>query len=225
VTVWGVVHIEASATISPGNSGGPLLNDRGEAVGVVSKLRTADDRRWALAIPVNYISGWLPEGRSARGWGWERRVAEAARAVEPDLKHFESARRRPMLLGAHYVRYVIDSRSGEYGMGQLVFVVAGPAAAQGGEPAQLTVRLTCGDTRPKETALSPWMSIDARPERSPRLDVNLLRPFAAWARKRSLGGTVVVGSGETWIDNPNRCRNGELTLLDGGAVADRVTIE
>jgi len=225
IPIWGVLHIEAKAAISPGNSGGPMLNDLGEAVGVVSKLRTLGDRRWALAVPVSYVSDWLPEGRAARGRGWDRRVAEAARSAERELKPFEAARQRPMLLGAHYVKFLIDSRTGEYGMGQLLFVVAGPSAASGGEPAQLTVSVSCGDAGPKETALGPWVSIDSHPERTSRLDVLQLRPFAAWARRRGLTGAVVVGSGETWIRYPNQCTKGELALLDGGTVTDKIPIE
>ena len=52
-----------------------------------------------------------------------------------------------------------------------------------------------------------------------------LRPFAAWARRRGLTGAVVVGSGETWIRYPNQCTKGELALLDGGTVTDKIPIE
>lgn len=50
--------LQTDAAVNPGNSGGPLLNNRGQAIGVVSfKLRSAEGLNFA--IPINYVRGLL----------------------------------------------------------------------------------------------------------------------------------------------------------------------
>ena len=103
--IWGVLHIEAHASLSQGNSGGPLLDARGAAIGVISKRRAAGGRPVALALPLDYVAAWLPAGIAVEGPGWNDRVTEAARGAEADLEHFRAALRGPLLLGAHFMRY------------------------------------------------------------------------------------------------------------------------
>jgi S1-C subfamily serine protease len=48
--------LQTDAAVNPGNSGGPLVNNKGQAIGVVSfKLRSAEGLNFA--IPVNYVRG------------------------------------------------------------------------------------------------------------------------------------------------------------------------
>jgi len=48
--------LQTDATVNPGNSGGPLVNNRGQAVGVVSfKLRSAEGVNFA--VPIKYVRG------------------------------------------------------------------------------------------------------------------------------------------------------------------------
>lgn len=50
--------LQTDASVNPGNSGGPLLNNKGQAIGVVSfKLRSAEGLNFA--IPINYVRGLL----------------------------------------------------------------------------------------------------------------------------------------------------------------------
>jgi S1-C subfamily serine protease len=49
-TLDGVRYYQLSCPVSPGDSGGPVLNDRGEAIGVLS-WRKADAENVAFAIP------------------------------------------------------------------------------------------------------------------------------------------------------------------------------
>jgi hypothetical protein len=50
--------LQTDAAVNPGNSGGPLVNHKGQAIGVVSfKLRSAEGLNFA--VPINYIRGLL----------------------------------------------------------------------------------------------------------------------------------------------------------------------
>jgi len=50
--------LQTDAAVNPGNSGGPLLNNKGQPIGVVSfKLRSAEGLNFA--IPINYVHGLL----------------------------------------------------------------------------------------------------------------------------------------------------------------------
>jgi S1-C subfamily serine protease len=52
--------LQTDAAVNPGNSGGPLVNNKGQAIGVVSfKLRSSEGLNFA--IPINYVSGLLNE--------------------------------------------------------------------------------------------------------------------------------------------------------------------
>jgi hypothetical protein len=50
--------LQTDAAVNPGNSGGPLVNNKGQAIGVVSfKLRSAEGLNFAY--PINYVRGLL----------------------------------------------------------------------------------------------------------------------------------------------------------------------
>ena len=50
--------LQTDAAVNPGNSGGPLVNSKGQAIGVVSfKMRSAEGLNFA--IPINYVRGLL----------------------------------------------------------------------------------------------------------------------------------------------------------------------
>jgi hypothetical protein len=56
--VAGLRIIQTDAAVNPGNSGGPLVNKDGAAIGVVSlKLRASENLNFA--VPINYVRGLL----------------------------------------------------------------------------------------------------------------------------------------------------------------------
>jgi serine protease Do len=67
---FATTHIHASVPISPGEVGGPLLNTKGEVVGLV--VPSPDDGRSIYALPVEAINKILSDfsqyGRARHGW-------------------------------------------------------------------------------------------------------------------------------------------------------------
>jgi hypothetical protein len=52
--------LQTDAAVNPGNSGGPMVNNKGQAIGVVTfKLRSSEGLNFA--VPINYVSGLLNE--------------------------------------------------------------------------------------------------------------------------------------------------------------------
>jgi serine protease Do len=77
-------YIQTDAAINLGNSGGPLINTRGEVIGINAAISSRAPTI-GFAIPINQAKGILPQlmagGRVARGY-----VGVALRDVDPDLQ-------------------------------------------------------------------------------------------------------------------------------------------
>lgn len=58
----GVSYVQSDVSLAPGNSGGPLLNARGEVVGINAMI----SGRLALSIPSNAASAWLAGAKRRR---------------------------------------------------------------------------------------------------------------------------------------------------------------
>jgi len=50
----GMLYLQTTAAVNPGNSGGPLFNDRGEVVGVTNMIRV-NSEGLNFAIPINHV--------------------------------------------------------------------------------------------------------------------------------------------------------------------------
>ncbi|MCC6547206.1 trypsin-like peptidase domain-containing protein [Candidatus Sumerlaeota bacterium] len=58
-----VIYLQTTAAVNPGNSGGPLVNERGEVVGLVT-LKAIFQEGVAFALPVDYIHQFLKNSQA-----------------------------------------------------------------------------------------------------------------------------------------------------------------
>nr|WP_244982252.1 S1C family serine protease [Corallococcus exercitus] len=99
----GTGYVQFNASVNPGNSGGPLLNGRGEVVGVVSmKIENADGL--GLALPIAYASKLVsvpttPES-TAR---WNQLLERVARDEEREVKRFQVDTEQQVVLSVQRV--------------------------------------------------------------------------------------------------------------------------
>jgi len=100
----GVSYLQIDASVQPGSSGGPLLDDQGRAVGIVSMM-VGSTSGLGLALPVNY----LVEGPDAlldsvaveiNRERWQARLSAAAGADRREIADLETEMRRPAVVGA-----------------------------------------------------------------------------------------------------------------------------
>jgi len=77
-------YIQTDAAINFGNSGGPLINARGEVIGINSAISSRASNI-GFAVPINQASAILPQlretGRVSRGY-----IGVALRDLDPDLR-------------------------------------------------------------------------------------------------------------------------------------------
>ena len=77
-------YIQTDAAISFGNSGGPLINSRGQVIGINSAI-SRQASNIGFAVPINQARGVLPQlkkvGRVERGY-----IGVTLRDVDPDLQ-------------------------------------------------------------------------------------------------------------------------------------------
>jgi len=117
-TVDGVGYFQVSCPISPGDSGGPVLNDRGEAIGIMS-WRKPDAESVSFAIPAADIAR-LRGTRPPVPWPTELLVAapQRARAAAPQVRAPLTGA-EPVLDGYGAFQKLLSARAGR----QLTVVV------------------------------------------------------------------------------------------------------
>ena len=96
--------IQTDAAANPGNSGGPLINSKGEVIGIVSfKLKGAENLNFV--VPINYARGLLDEKTSFTLKEFNEKVAASAVASpESGSKAFPKMWKIPATAGTMAVR-------------------------------------------------------------------------------------------------------------------------
>lgn len=114
----GVSEVQFTAPISVGNSGSPLLDDRGRAIGVVSKLRESG-QNLNFAVAGRHLKALLAKGRTPLAAFLASRPAREARTAPLDPDAASSAIGRLLeRLFSLTVEWDIARRRGDRGTGE-----------------------------------------------------------------------------------------------------------
>ncbi|MFN9623969.1 MAG: trypsin-like peptidase domain-containing protein [Cyanobacteriota bacterium] len=152
-----VPYLQTDAAVNPGNSGGPLINDRGQVIGINTAIRQAPGAGLSFAIPINTarkIAAQIME----RGYASHPYIGVRLEALTPQLaREINSSTdqcRLPEVNGVVVVDVMAGSPAAQGGLKpcDLIEKVAGTAVknpsevqlavdqAQIGQPLTLTVR-------------------------------------------------------------------------------------
>ncbi|MBI1734303.1 MAG: trypsin-like peptidase domain-containing protein [Candidatus Rokubacteria bacterium] len=135
--------IQTDAAVNPGNSGGPLVNTRGEVVGINSAIfsETGGSVGIGFAIPINLAKELVPQleaqGRVVRGW-----LGVAIASVSPELAK-RLGRGREGALVTEVVRNGPAARSGVR-PGDVIVVFGGTTLRRASDLPRLTARAPAG---------------------------------------------------------------------------------
>jgi S1-C subfamily serine protease len=156
-----VPYLQTDAAVNPGNSGGPLINDRGQVIGINTAIRQAPGAGLSFAIPINTarkIAAQIME----RGYASHPYIGVRLEALTPQLaREINSSTdqcRLPEVNGVVVVDVVAGSPAAQGGLKpcDLIEKVAGTSVknpsevqlavdqAQIGQPLSLTVQRNQG---------------------------------------------------------------------------------
>jgi S1-C subfamily serine protease len=79
-----VPYIQTDAAVNPGNSGGPLINDRGQVIGINTAIRQAPGAGLSFAIPINTASQ-IAAQILERGYASHPYIGVRLQALTPQL--------------------------------------------------------------------------------------------------------------------------------------------
>jgi hypothetical protein len=95
----GVAHVQLNADVNPGNSGGPVLDLQGRAVGIVT-LGQAGGGGVGFALPIEYVRApaALPPPEPLAAARWEATLARVAEEDAAEARRLEAQLGRAVLL-------------------------------------------------------------------------------------------------------------------------------
>jgi S1-C subfamily serine protease len=79
-----VPYIQTDAAVNPGNSGGPLINDRGQVIGINTAIRQAPGAGLSFAIPIN-VARQIAAQILERGYASHPYIGVRLQAITPQL--------------------------------------------------------------------------------------------------------------------------------------------
>ena len=137
-----VPYIQTDAAVNPGNSGGPLINDRGQVIGINTAIRQAPGAGLSFAVPIN-LARQIATQILERGYASHPYIGVRLQALTPQLAREINAS-------------TDECRVPEVNGVVVVDVMAGSPAARGGlRPCDLIEKV--GDTvvkNPSEVQLA-----------------------------------------------------------------------
>lgn len=100
--MFGVAYVQLDANVNPGNSGGPVFNDRGQIVGIVT-LKAEAASGIGFALPINYVHTGDPPllaMETSVSPAWERLLAQVEEAEAKDRGKAKTVFTKPALVAA-----------------------------------------------------------------------------------------------------------------------------
>jgi serine protease Do len=200
-TLFGLSYLQVEAKVNPGNSGGPVLNDQGQVVGVVS-LKHTEAEGIGLALPINYAwSGSTPllAAPSESASGVFASMQEKADAENRELRDaVAEAAALPALLGGYIDQY------------RRLVVKVGRLSRGAPMPEMVTLQVMRGaeEVCTLKGDVSDWKEQAGQPDLEPRLQ--------GWLEGNQLDRTVFVGEAPVRIDHcPQGMVRGLEVVLEG----------
>ncbi len=203
----GVGYIQINATVNPGNSGGPLLNARGEVVGLVT-LKVTDAEGIGLALPIEYPVPPQEAGAKAR---WEAIVKTVAEEDRREVAKFREKHERVKLVA-------LQAEAGGPPLAVVVQLWPGPPAETFLDLRLKTSHGAC-DIR---GTVSTWLRLEEAAQKAKD------NRFFTWLLRSGAGANIFAGAAplrasscqEALLDS-----QGTLVLRDGAADRDEVKVE
>jgi len=187
--VLGLSYIQVDARVNPGNSGGPLVDDHGRVVGVVS-LKRADAEGIGLALPINYAyapeTAMIPAPAGAPSQ-FDGMRASAAQEETGAVAEMAGVELKPYLVGAADDRY-----------GRLVARIVMPSRSQPTPYQGFSFHFKNGSETicPLTGVVSEWRAIE-----SSELSRSLGTRTGDWIKRNGLEARLYAGEAALPIAN------------------------
>jgi serine protease Do len=210
---FGIGYLQIDGNVNPGNSGGPLLDGKGQVVGIVS-AKVTDADGMGLALPVNYLyegnPSFLPAlGQAPQSRAWRKALADIEEENRREVERFKRKGSRPVLVA--------------------LSVASGQGVAQ-------VLRLS--DNLPRDETLSFTFRkqgtflcrVSSRVTWYPYANVDDLvvsnSLYVLWLKRNKLGDRIYAAGAALGLqDCPIRDLPGSEMILDGGDEhADRILL-
>jgi serine protease Do len=185
--VLGTSYIQLDAKVNPGNSGGPVLDARGRAVGIVSLKRT-DAEGIALALPINYAyagSNPFVAAPAARSTAFDSMIAKAREEEAAQAGHLATVELKPALAGVS-----VDANRQV-----LVHVVRPARNPPAYEEFAFKVWRGSSEVCALTTSVNQWKPVEA-PEAASKSGGRL----QAWLNKHGLSAQLYLGEAPLRLD-------------------------
>jgi serine protease Do len=180
----GNAYVQVNGDVNPGNSGGPLLNGRGEVVGIVS-MKVTGAEGIGLALPIEYarsfVAGLAPPPPEAAA-RWQATLDRVRGEDAADVEKYRAKFQRPALAAVGF------GESGGFGAVVLRRWPGGPGALSVTVDVRVDDKTVCSS----EGTIREWTKVEQGLEKALRDSPD--QPRLVWASENHVMRDVFAGS-------------------------------